>query len=313
MIEVNQLSKKYGNFTAVDNVSFSVEKGEILGFLGPNGAGKSTTMKMLSCFITPTSGTANIFGKDILENSLEVRQHIGYLPESAPSYQNMTVLEFLEFIASVRGFEGSEKANSIEKIIETTSLDSARFQTIDTLSKGYKQRVGFAQALIHDPPVLILDEPTDGLDPNQKKEVRTLIKKMSKEKAIILSTHILEEMEAVCTRAIIINQGRIVANGAPSDLLKESSMYNVLTLNLPQEPNNTLLEAIKQLEHVEGIETDSAFNDSFKVRVKPKEKKDILPEVKNLLNQQSIDFNEIYREKGYMDEVFWNLTLGGRS
>lgn len=313
MIEVNQLSKKYGDFTAVDNVSFSVEKGEILGFLGPNGAGKSTTMKMLSCFITPTSGTASIFGKDILENSLEVRQHIGYLPESAPSYQNMTVLEFLEFVASVRGFDGSEKINSIEKIIDITSLESARYQTIDTLSKGYKQRVGFAQALIHDPPVLILDEPTDGLDPNQKKEVRALIKKMSREKAIILSTHILEEMEAVCTRAIIINQGRIVANGAPSELLKESSMYNVLTLNLPQEPDDTLLEAIKDLEVVEGIETHSESGNMFKIKIKPKEKKDVLPEVRNLLKQKNIEFSEIYREKGHMDEVFWNLTLGGRS
>ncbi len=313
MIEVNQLCKKYGHFTAVDGVSFRVDKGEILGFLGPNGAGKSTTMKMLSCFITPTSGTAKIIGKDISSDSLEVRQHIGYLPESAPSYQNMTVLEFLNFIASVRGFQGSEKENRINKIIDTTSLDNVRLQTIDTLSKGYKQRVGFAQALIHDPPVLILDEPTDGLDPNQKKEVRSLIKKMSQEKAIILSTHILEEMEAVCTRAIIIDQGKIVANGSPTELLKESSMYNVLTITLPQEPNQSLIEAINQLDIVESLETDNVAENLFQISIKPKEKKDILSEVKSILQEKNIEFGEVYREKGYMDEVFWNLTLGGRS
>lgn len=312
MIEVDQLSKKYGSFTAVDNISFKVEKGEILGFLGPNGAGKSTTMKMLSCFITPTSGTAKVVGKDILEDSLEVRQQIGYLPESAPSYQNMTVTEFLDFIATVRGFSGNEKTNRIEHIIETTSLDSARHQTIDTLSKGYKQRVGFAQALLHDPPVLILDEPTDGLDPNQKKEVRSLIKKMAKAKAIILSTHILEEMEAVCTRAIIIDQGKIVANGSPDELLKESSIHNVVAVSLKNKVEDPLIEALKGIENVEGVEID-ASDDANRISIKPKNKIDILPEIKAVLQNQSVEVEEIFRKKGHMDEVFWNLTLGGRN
>ena len=314
MIEVNHLSKKYGSFTAVDDVSFQVEKGEILGFLGPNGAGKSTTMKMLSCFITPTSGTANIVGKDILEESLKVREQIGYLPESAPSYKNMTVLEFLNFIASVRGFEGSEKNARVTKIIKTTSLEQAKYQTIDTLSKGYKQRVGFAQALLHDPPVLILDEPTDGLDPNQKKEVRLLIRKISKEKAIILSTHILEEMEAVCTRAIIIDQGRIVANGSPQELLKASSSYNVVSFTVKQELDETTLVNLKALENVESVQkVDSEQAGVLKIQIKPKGKSDILTEVKTELAKSGVEADEIYREKGFMDEVFWNLTLGGRS
>jgi len=314
MIEVDHLTKKYGSFIAVDDVSFQVEKGEILGFLGPNGAGKSTTMKMLSCFITPTSGTAKVVGKDILADSLEVKENIGYLPESAPSYQNMTVIEFLNFIASIRGFNAREKAERVEKIIKTTSLDKVRYQTIDTLSKGYKQRVGFAQALIHDPPVLILDEPTDGLDPNQKREVRNLIRKMSQEKAIILSTHILEEMEAVCTRAIIIDQGKIVANGSPESLLKESSMYNVISVLLTQEPGDSILESLRAMDNVEKVNVLKIEGEAgTKLQVIPVQKSDILHDVKSTLTKSGIEYNEIYREKGFMDEVFWNLTLGGRN
>jgi gliding motility-associated transport system ATP-binding protein len=313
MIEVNQITKKYGSYLAVDKVSFQVEKGEILGFLGPNGAGKSTTMKMLSCFITPTSGTASVVGKDILKDPLAVRQNIGYLPESAPSYQNMTVLEFLNFIASIRGFDNREKENRIEGIIEVTSLDKVRFQTIETLSKGYKQRVGFAQALLHDPPVLILDEPTDGLDPNQKKEVRSLIQQISKEKAIILSTHILEEMEAVCTRAIIIDQGKIVANGSPDSLLKESSMYNVISVKLNDKPDDSLTDAVSNLSNVESAAMETLADGTFRIRVKPDNKVDILKDVRTLFSEKQIEVEEIYREKGFMDEVFWNLTLGGRN
>lgn len=312
MIEVKQLSKRYGSLTAVDDVSFSVEKGEILGFLGPNGAGKSTTMKMLSCFITPTSGTATIVDKDILDDSLAVRENIGYLPESAPSYQNMTVTEFLRFVAAIRGFEGDTQIEKVESIIETTSLGSARHQTIDTLSKGYKQRVGFAQALLHDPPVLILDEPTDGLDPNQKQEVRQLIKRMAREKAIILSTHILEEMEAVCTRAIIIDQGKIVANGSPEELLKASSAFNVLTITFGQKPDPQVIEAIEGLDAVESVQSETSEEKKELIRVKPKEKRDILADVKSVLKEHQTDFEELYREKGFMDEVFRNLTLGGR-
>ncbi|MCP4750875.1 MAG: ABC transporter ATP-binding protein [Proteobacteria bacterium] len=312
MIEVDRLTKHYGPLKAVDDVSFKVERGEILGFLGPNGAGKTTTMKMLSCFITPTSGTARIGGKDILSESMAVREMIGYLPESAPSYKNMTVVEFLKFIASVRGFNKGERDDKVKRIMETTFLDNAKHQTIDTLSKGYRQRVGFAQALIHDPPVLILDEPTDGLDPNQKQEVRTLIKKMSQEKAIILSTHILEEMEAVCTRAIIINQGKIVVDGSPSTLLFNSRMYNVISLTLNGPPEDSMLESLRQNEKIETIEVSESPNDDrlYTVRIFPVDKSDILPEVGDYLRRENLEFAEIYREKGYMDEVFRNLTLG---
>lgn len=313
MIEVDHLSKNYGSLIAVDSISFQVNKGEILGFLGPNGAGKSTTMKMLSCFITPTSGTARIGGKDILADSLAVRKIVGYLPESAPSYISMTVSEFLNFIAETRGFSGQEKSEKVERIIDLTTLNSARYQTIDTLSKGYRQRVGFAQALIHDPPVLILDEPTDGLDPNQKQEVRTLIGKMAEEKAIILSTHILEEMEAVCTRAVIINEGKIVVDGPPQTLLSHSKMYNTVTLTLPRPLEDATIQSLQELECVNDVKISEPqqTGEPFTVHVFPNKKQDILGQVKSCLDADSIEISEIYREKGFMDEVFRNLTLGG--
>ncbi|NQU64664.1 MAG: ATP-binding cassette domain-containing protein, partial [SAR324 cluster bacterium] len=276
----------------------------------PNGAGKSTTMKMLSCFITPTSGTARVGGKDILTDSIEVRKIVGYLPESAPSYKSMTVSEFLHFIAETRGFSGQEKSQKVARIIDLTTLNSARYQTIDTLSKGYRQRVGFAQALIHDPPVLILDEPTDGLDPNQKQEVRALIGKMAEEKAIILSTHILEEMEAVCNRAIIINQGKIVADGPPQTLLTHSKMYNTVTLTLPRQLEDATVQSLRELEDVSDVKMSAPSAGSYTVQIFPKKKQDILGQVKSCLDAGSIEISEIYREKGFMDEVFRNLTLG---
>ncbi len=220
MIEVERLVKIYGSKRAVDGVSFSVRRGEILGFLGPNGAGKSTTMKMLTGFLRPDGGRALVGGVDVAQDPVAVKRTLGYLPESAPAYPEMTVQEFLGFIAEVRGFRGPEaKANHVNRAVSLTHLESVRHQTIETLSKGYKQRVGFAQALLHDPAVLVLDEPTDGLDPNQKNEVRTLIRSMAVEKAVILSTHILEEVEALCTRIIIISRGRIVADETPAQIL----------------------------------------------------------------------------------------------
>jgi len=219
MIEVKGLVKSYGAKRAVDGISFTVNRGEILGFLGPNGAGKSTTMKMLTGFIRPDAGTATVGGIDVTVDPVGVKRQLGYLPESAPAYPEMTVAEFLTFIAEIRGFRDVvEKRARVEHVLNLTHLASVRMQTIETLSKGYKQRVGFAQALIHNPPALILDEPTDGLDPNQKNEVRTLIKSMAAEKAVILSTHILEEVDAICTRAIIIADGRIVADETPAAL-----------------------------------------------------------------------------------------------
>jgi ABC-2 type transport system ATP-binding protein len=219
MIEVKGLVKTYGKKRAVDGITFTVKRGEILGFLGPNGAGKSTTMKMITGFIRPDAGTATVGGIDVAADPVGVKRQLGYLPESAPAYPEMTVEEFLRFIAEIRGFrDNGEKRARVEHVLGLTHLASVRTQTIETLSKGYKQRVGFAQALIHNPPALVLDEPTDGLDPNQKNEVRTLIRSMAAEKAVILSTHILEEVEAICTRVIIIASGRIVADETPSAL-----------------------------------------------------------------------------------------------
>jgi ABC-2 type transport system ATP-binding protein len=219
MIEVKGLVKTYGSKRAVDGVTFSVKRGDILGFLGPNGAGKSTTMKMITGFLRPDAGTATVDGIDVTTDPVAVKRKLGYLPESAPAYPEMTVEEFLGFIADVRGFRnGDAKRAQIDRAITLTHLSPVRKQAIETLSKGFKQRVGFAQALLHDPPALILDEPTDGLDPNQKIEMRTLIKNMAVEKTIVLSTHILEEVEAICTRVIIISQGRVVVDETPAQL-----------------------------------------------------------------------------------------------
>lgn len=219
MIEVKGLVKTYGTKVAVDGVSFTVRRGDILGFLGPNGAGKSTTMKMITGFLRPDRGQALVDGVDVTVDPVAVKRKIGYLPESAPAYGEMTVIEFLEFIAECRGFRsGAERSNHVNRALQRTHLETVRTQTIETLSKGYKQRVGFAQALLHDPAVLVLDEPTDGLDPNQKNEVRSLIKAMAVEKAVILSTHILEEVDAICNRVIIISQGKVIVDETPQAL-----------------------------------------------------------------------------------------------
>ncbi|MEI7947618.1 MAG: ABC transporter ATP-binding protein [bacterium] len=218
MLTVNNLTKSFGVIQAVKGVSFTVEKGEVLGFLGPNGAGKSTTMRMITGFIPPTAGTAVICGHDIQNDPVAAKRCIGYLPENAPSYHTMNVTDFLTFIGRVRGFEGADLMKKVDAAIEKSRLESVRKQTIETLSKGYRQRTCFAQAILHDPQVLIMDEPTDGLDPNQKFVVRQMIKEMSADKAMIVSTHILEEVDAVCTRAIVIANGIVVANGTPAEL-----------------------------------------------------------------------------------------------
>ena len=218
LIEIDGLTKRFGGFTAVDDVSFRVARGEVLGVLGPNGAGKSTTMRMLAGFMIPTAGTARICGHDVQTDSVAARRALGFLPEGAPTYPEMTVTGFLRFCAKVRGYRGSELDDRVVRAIGLTRLDSVRLQPVETLSKGFKRRVGLAQALLHDPPVLVLDEPTDGLDPNQKHEVRTLIERMAPDKAIVISTHILEEVDAVCTRAMIIAAGRVVADATPAEL-----------------------------------------------------------------------------------------------
>ncbi len=218
LIEIEKLTKRFGSFTAVDEVSFTVDRGEVLGFLGPNGAGKSTTMRMLAGFMPPTAGTARICGADVVENGVEAKRSLGFLPEGAPTYPEMSVTGFLRFTASIRGFSGSERDDRVALAMAQTQLEGVRLQPIETLSKGFKRRVGLAQALLHDPPVLVLDEPTDGLDPNQKHEVRELIQRMAPTKAIVISTHILEEVDAVCTRAIIIARGKVIVDAPPRAL-----------------------------------------------------------------------------------------------
>ncbi|MBL43120.1 MAG: multidrug ABC transporter ATP-binding protein [Rhodospirillaceae bacterium] len=223
LLKVENLTKKFGPLTAVDNISFKVDKGDVLGFLGPNGAGKSTTMKMITGFLTPSSGTAIVCGKDILDEPIKVKKSIGYLPEGAPLYGDMTAGSFLNFVAEMRGINKKDRPKVIENIIEKINLNEVVFRPIETLSKGFKRRVGLAQAMLHDPELLILDEPTDGLDPNQKFEVRQLLKDLSKNKAIVISTHILEEVDAVCSRAMVIAKGKLLADSTPNGLRKEFS------------------------------------------------------------------------------------------
>ena len=226
-IKIKSLSKSFGPIDAVCNISFDVGYGEVLGFLGPNGAGKSTTMKMITGFLEPTSGTVEVNGHDVLEDPLSVKRSIGYLPEGAPAYGEMTVKSFLNFIADIRELSGSLRKNRLDEVIETINIGTVIDQSIETLSKGYKRRVGLAQAILHDPDILIMDDPTDGLDPNQKHEVRNLIKKMAEKKAIIISTHILEEVDAVCSRAIIISSGKLLFDGTPEQLISKSDQGNI--------------------------------------------------------------------------------------
>jgi len=256
MIEISHLTKKFDSFTAVDDLSFTVKEGEVLGFLGPNGAGKSTTMKVITGFLSPTSGKVSVDGNDIADKPIAVKSLIGYLPEGAPSYPDMTTLEFLNFIAEVRGYAGEEKQRRIDKVIDDVELRSVCHKTIDTLSKGFKRRVGLAQAILHDPKVLILDEPTDGLDPNQKHHVRSLIRNLAKDKIVIISTHILEEVSAVCSRAIIIAGGRILADGTPKELESRSNYHGAVSITLGEDFDLHAAIAqdpdVRDIEQVEG-------------------------------------------------------------
>ena len=309
MIRVNSLSKKFNNLLAVDQVSFEVKQGEILGFLGPNGAGKTTTMKMLTCFIPPSSGTAEVCGYSILDNPLQVRSQIGYLPESAPSYEEMLVGEFLKFIAEIRGYSGMELKRRVSIVIEKTSLSEVENQMIDTLSKGFRQRTCLAQALLHDPPVLILDEPTDGLDPNQKHEVRSLIKDMSEERTILISTHLLEEVDAVCTSAMIIANGRVVGYGTPDELLSQSLYRNSVTVSLKNENPRKLLDDFNQLDFVYSVEHVQDDRENLvTMRLYPKNKQSISRKLEEYLFNKNVQLEQFTVERGRLDEVFRQLT-----
>lgn len=304
MIELKNLTKRFARHTAVDALSFCVEPGEVLGFLGPNGAGKSTTMKMLTGFLTPTSGSASICGCDIRTQALQAQRQMGYLPEGAPCYGDMTVRGFIEFIAEVRGYRGADKRVRVDTAIGQLELESVLGQNIDTLSKGFKRRVGLAQAILHDPRVLILDEPTDGLDPNQKHQVRELIKGLARDKIVIISTHILEEVTAVCTRAIVIARGRLVADGTPLELQSRSRYHQAVTL-VGDGPLDTV--ALAALPGVAGVEVSQAEH-SVTVLAEPGQV--IFPQINALIVQQGWAVRELDVERGRMDEVFQRLTRG---
>jgi ABC-2 type transport system ATP-binding protein len=309
MIEVSHLVKKFGEFTAVEDVTFEVTPGQVLGFLGPNGAGKSTTMKVITGFIPPTAGRVRVGGLDIVEHPIATRRQIGYLPEHAPSYAEMTAAEFLGFCAEVRGFSGAERGRRVERVVELTSLRDVRNQIIDTLSKGYRQRVCFAQALLHDPPVLIMDEPTDGLDPNQKHEMREVIRRMGTDKTIILSTHILEEMEAVCNRAIIIARGRLVMDGTPETLAAMSRHHNAVTVRT--RSGDRLAERLRGIAGVAAVEEHLGQGGaSASYTLFPQASRLILPDVTRFLEDQHIAFEEVFAERGRVDDVFRQVTLG---
>jgi ABC-2 type transport system ATP-binding protein len=307
MIKTERLSKRYATLTAVDEVSFEVHAGEVLGFLGPNGAGKTTTMRMLAGFIAPTSGTASICGHDIETDTLAAKRSIGYLPEGAPLYGEMSVRSFLEFVADLRGLSGLHRTGRLDFVIARLQLATVLEQSIETLSKGFRRRVGLAQALLQDPPVLILDEPTDGLDPNQKHEVRTLIDEMAPGKIIIISTHLLEEVEAVCTRAIIIARGRIVADDTPQRLAARSRYHNAVSLQLENAQDLAAARAaIAALPLVESVEISER---EARLTALPHAGAQILPALSELAARQGLHLKELHLESGRLDEVFRTITV----
>ncbi|MFC1816314.1 ABC transporter ATP-binding protein [Thermodesulfobacteriota bacterium] len=309
MIEICNLTKNFGAIKAVDNVSFTVNKGEVLGFLGPNGAGKSTTMRMITGFLPPTSGTAVIGGFDITNDPLSARKRIGYLPENAPVYADMSVSAYLDFCAEIRGFSGSQRNQKVSEALEKCFLSEVKYQTINTLSKGFKQRVCFAQSIIHDPEYLIFDEPTDGLDPNQKHEVRLMIHEMSTDKAIILSTHILDEVDAVCTRAIIIANGLIVADDTPEALRAQSRMHGAVSLTLRNAEPAALLSCLQLVEEVKSAEIVDDQQPEVSVRVYPQNiDVPIADKIMSALSEHKFMVKSIFVEQGRLDEVFRAIT-----
>jgi ABC-2 type transport system ATP-binding protein len=309
MIQVEHLTKFFGDKMAVDDISFAVEPGEVLGFLGPNAAGKSTTMRMITGFLPPTAGTATVGGCDITTDAINARKKIGYLPENAPAYPDMTVTGFLEFIAGIRGFSGDSKKSCMERTLERCFLTEVRFQPISTLSKGFKQRVCFAQSILHDPEYLIMDEPTDGLDPNQKHEVREMIREMARDKTIILSTHILEEVEAVCSRAIIIARGKIVADDTPSGLKAQSALHGAVSFTLAQPGDKDPMVYLKDIPEIERLVAVAENGPKTAFLAFPKDP-DHPPanEIMGRLVQNGFDVDTFQVESGRLDEVFRTVT-----
>jgi len=312
MIKVENLIKTFGPKRAVDGVSFSVERGEVLGFLGPNGAGKSTSMRMITGFIPPTSGSVSVGGFDMIENPIPAKRLIGYLPENAPAYTDMTVHGFLSFAAELRGMRAEDKKRAVARAVEMCFLESVLHQSIDTLSKGFRHRTCFAQSIIHDPEILVLDEPTDGLDPNQKFEVRNLIRRMGEKKAIIFSTHILEEVEAVCSRAIIIDRGKIVANGTPQELKARSDMAGAVSVRVLGVNADELKLKLGQITHARKAAIVKEEPAGVWARVYPQgsnKNGDLARSVAEISMKEGWKIEELHTEEGRLDEVFRTITL----
>ncbi|MBU6248272.1 MAG: ABC transporter ATP-binding protein [Xanthomonadaceae bacterium] len=303
MIETDQLTRRYGRFTAVDALSIRAEPGQVLGLLGPNGAGKTTAMRMISGFLTPTSGTARVCGHDVQNDPVAAKRALGYLPEGAPSYGEMTVREFLVFIARMRGLKAITGRRRFEEVVARLQLEEVLEQCIDTLSKGLRRRVGLAQAIIHDPPVLMLDEPTDGLDPNQKHAVRQLIDAMARERTILVSTHLLEEVHALCNRVVIIARGRLLADATPAELESRSRYHGAVSFSAPGSAVSQ--EMLGRLPQVVSIEVDPLDG---RITVFPRPGERILEPVEQLLRAQGLEVSEIQLERGRLDEVFRQIT-----
>jgi ABC-2 type transport system ATP-binding protein len=312
MIKVENLVKNFGPKLAVNDVSFSVERGEVLGFLGPNGAGKSTTMRMVTGFIPPSAGRINVGGYDMLSDPIPAKRLIGYLPENAPSYADMTVQGFLSFTAEMRGIAGDARKRAVNRAVELCMLENVLQQNIDTLSKGYRHRTCLAQSIIHDPDILIMDEPTDGLDPNQKHEVRNLIKRMGANKAIIFSTHILEEVDAACSRVIIIDRGKIVANGTPDELRRRSHRAGAVSVVVSGVNAAELSEGLSTIAGVARVETLAETPEQATVRAypqAPERKPELVRAVMELVAQRQWRIEDLRTEEGHFDEVFRSITL----
>ena len=311
MIKVENLTKTFGPKLAVDEISFEVERGEVLGFLGPNGAGKSTSMRMITGYLPPSSGRVVVGGFDVVDQPLEVRRLIGYLPENAPIYADMSVHGFLGFCAEMRGLYGGKKKAAIDRVIELCFLQRVVNQSVDTLSKGYRHRTCLAQALIHDPEILIMDEPTDGLDPNQKHEVRSLIRRMGESKAIIFSTHILEEVEAACSRVIIIDQGKLVANGSPQELKSRAPNAGDLLVSVHGQSVETVANELRELSSVAAVTVLNTETNPPLLRITPKG--NALSDVAALGASRGWQFDRFQMEEGRLDDVFRSITLSDTS
>jgi gliding motility-associated transport system ATP-binding protein len=310
MIVLDSLTKTFGSLVAVDGISLSVGQGEVLGFLGPNGAGKTTTMRMIAGYLEPTSGSARVCGFDLSHDSIEAKRRIGYLPEGAPLYGDMTARGFLDFVAEIRGFDGAERRRRVARVVEMIELDDVLNRPIETLSKGFKRRVGLAQAMIHDPPVLILDEPTDGLDPNQKHHVRSLIRAMARDKSIVVSTHILEEVEAVCSRAVIITDGRVVADGTAESLLSRLPEHNSVVARVPAGEAAAARQTLTVLASAQALRISEITANGFvtfrlatgDMRPAP------IADVAHRLKAADVTVEALRTERGRLDDMFRLLT-----